>query len=436
MDPKELIKNLFLDALEECSPSRAVDEAISKEGKSLRIGQQQLDLLKRPVYLFAVGKAAVPMYNAAAEILDDHIEGSFVITSDEAQSKKCNADEVLVGDHPKPGERSVLAAKNAIQFLETIPGDAVTINLLSGGTSSLLCLPPEEITVEDISRTYELLINSGAGIHEINTVRKHCSQVKGGQLLRYLDPEITLIDLAISDVPGDDISMIGSGPTIPDLSTYQDAYHILLEYDLWDQLPQKVQQYFEMAIDGQQMETVRPNLDPIKEHYSYIISSAGKLAKKISEQAMDSQINSWISGKSFNDDVEEVAAFVAEKVCSDKDIEPFLYIFFGESTVEVRGNGKGGRNQELALRGALKIEGQSGVTWLSAGTDGVDGPTDAAGAIVDGKTIPKAKAQGLDPQEFLDKNDSYYFHQQMGTLFKTGPTGNNLMDVVLVLVEQ
>jgi hydroxypyruvate reductase/glycerate 2-kinase len=441
MDPKKLLENLLMDGLEACSPSRVVKNAMKLKFNSLIIKDNQFDLQNRPVYLLAVGKASVPMFNSAADILAGRINGSLVITSDERQAESCKADEVIVGAHPVPKESSLKAGQRAIRFLEEIPHDSFVLNLLSGGTSSLLCLPPKDISISELNTTFELLNNSGATIREINTVRKHCSQVKGGQLLRWLDPNATLIDLVISDVPDDDLSIIGSGPTTPDLSTFQDAYHILLEYDLWDLLPLSVQKHVEMGVDGEMMETLKPGKDPLKEHSAQIISSARKLALKISDLANQRGYITKVADDAFNEDVSKVAESI-ENVVSDyiesgttsENTDSRLFIFYGESTVDVKGDGKGGRNLELALRGALKITGHENITWLSAGTDGVDGPTDAAGAIVDGYTISKATGQDIDPQYYLDHNDSYHFHQQLGTLLKTGPTGNNLMDIVMVLV--
>lgn len=438
MQSKEFLEKLFLEGLESCSPEQAVRKSVRLNGDRLSVEDREYNVANRPVYLLAVGKASIPMCKTAMDILGNHIKSSLCITSDSDQISACRADEVIAGDHPIPKKKSLVAGKKAVRFTEGIPRNALVLNLISGGTSSLMCLPPENITIDDLNRLFQLLNNSGATIREINTVRKHCSQIKGGQLLEFMNPDITLLDLAISDVPGGDLSMIGSGPTIPDLSTFQDAYHILLQYELWDLLPPSVQEHFEMGIDGQVMETLKPKEDPLAEHHSYIISSAEILANDISKAAIQQGFSAKETDAAFNDDVEIVAEFIAGEIKSalKSDIaKPAVLIFYGESTVDVRGDGKGGRNQELALRGTIKISGQENITWLSAGTDGVDGPTDAAGAIVDGNTVAVAQKKGLDPQEYLINNDSYHFHERMGTLLKTGPTGNNLMDIVLVFVE-
>lgn len=442
MESKQFLKKLFLNGLDTCSPKQAIQKAVKTEGENLIIDGNQFDLQECPVYLFAVGKASVQMFEATAGILEKYIDGSLVVTSDSEQAKSCRADTVVTGSHPVPDERSLKAGKKAVHFLEDIPAQSLVINLLSGGTSSLLCLPPDGISIGDLNKTFELLNNSGATIREINTVRKHCSQIKGGQLLRRLNPQTTLVDLVISDVPDDDLSIIGSGPTAPDISTYQDAYHILLEYELWDRLPAPVQKHIEMGIDGENPDTLKPGDDPLENHYSRIISSAKLLAQEISELADQPGYLTKVADEPFNEEVKKVAESIgsevlnyAENMSQNDRSDSCVFIYYGESTVDVKGDGKGGRNQELALHGAMKISGYDNITWMSVGTDGVDGPTDAAGAIVDGDTISVAKEQGVDPQHYLDNNDSYHFHEQLGTLIKIGPTGNNLMDLVLVLVE-
>lgn len=437
MNPKSFLLNIFKESLAACSPSRSVSEAIEPvhRNNQFRVGEQSVTLQNRPLYLFAVGKAAIPMFEEANRILGDYVNDSLVITVDDKKAKKCAAGRVLVGAHPVPDLRSQEAGSSAVQYVRQIPEKAVLISLISGGTSSLLCLPPKGISINDLNETFRLLNNSGATIREINTVRKHCSQLKGGQLLGCINSDVTLIDLIISDVPDNDISIIGSGPTVPDRTTYQDAHRLLREYDLWGRIPGSVRMHLEKGITGEVSETIKPGMDPLKSHSSFVIASARDLAGKIAKIAGREGYKSVIAGEAFNENVEIVAGKIADALKKrEEDPTPILLIFYGESTVKVTGRGKGGRNQELALRAALKIEGCENVFWLSAGTDGIDGPTDAAGAIVDGNTIQRARQQGIDPYAYLENNDSYHFHLKMNTLLKTGPTGNNLMDIVLVLM--
>jgi glycerate-2-kinase len=335
-----------------------------------------------------------------------------------------------VGAHPTPDESSVKAGQKARNFFKDIPSKALIITLISGGTSSLLCFPQKGISIADIEKTFKLLNESGATIREINTVRKHCSQIKGGQLLQLLDPRVQLIDLVISDVPDDDLSIIGSGPTVEDPSTFLEARQILQHYEIWNRLPHSVRNHITDGIKQKVSETLKPGSDPLDTHTSHVMSSARTLAQTIGALASSDGLDYQVADGPFNEDVRLVADEITNTITGNSRTK--LFVFYGESTVTVTGSGKGGRNQELALYGALQIEGKKQFTWLGAGTDGIDGPTDAAGAIVDGQTISKAREQGLNLQKYLADNDSYHFHEKMGTLFKTGPTGNNLMDVVLV----
>lgn len=433
---RELLKKLFLRGLKACSPQRVVEQSMEFSGDTITIIGKDIAADERPIYVWATGKASVPMYEQIAKILGNRINKSLVITSDSNQANVCRADEVIVGSHPEPNQDSVEAGERVMAFMRSVPDNAIVISLISGGTSSLLCQPADEISIGDLSRTFKLLNHSGATIYEINTVRKHCSKIKGGQLLRYLRSNITLRDLIISDVPNDQLSIIGSGPTVADESTYQDAYHILSEYGLWEGVSKSIRTHIRKGMQGKAEETIKPGNDPISDHQSEVIGSARLLGQQIKDIAMSKGVDVFLADKPFNDDVEIVANTITDKVLRDLDHDKskkvLLYIFWGESTVQVTGDGKGGCNQELALWAARKIAGYENITWLSAGTDGIDGPTDAAGAIVDGKTLDEAKDKGLDAGEYLINNDSYHFHQQMDTHLKTGPTGNNLMDVVLV----
>lgn len=431
--------DLFEKTLSVCSPGKAVSQYLSLRGDQLRVGESAFSTIGRPIYLLAVGKASVPMYESARRILGSRLEDSLVITSDARAAAECRAREVITGSHPVPDEQSLRAGRTAAEYLNRVPERALVISLISGGTSSLMCWPAEGIGIEDLNTTYDLLNRSGATIHEINTVRKHCSRIKGGQLLRLLPDNVVLVDLLISDVPGDDPAIIGSGPTTPDYSTFQDTYHVLLEYELWDNVPDTVRLHIEKGIDGEIPDVVRPDEASLPEHLQQIISSARIFVRRSADIAKEDGYRVKVSGEAFNDDVEKVASRIVEEIASpvtEEGKDTLIHFFYGESTVQVTGSGKGGRNQELALRGALKISDLDMViSWLSAGTDGVDGPTDAAGAVVDNDTVPRAREMGLNPEEYLQENDAYHFHKQLGTLVRTGPTGNNLMDVVFVAVD-
>lgn len=438
MDPKEYLNNLFREAIDELSPENIVAGNIRRNNRGLEVTDREIDISSRPLYILAVGKAAVPMTQGLMNVVDNEFSGLLIISPADMDVPAKLQDNIQFGSHPVPDSRSLNAGRQAVDFFRRMPPDAVVLTLISGGTSSLMCLPAEGISIEDLSTTFRLLNNSGANIREINAVRKHCSQIKGGQLLHFLEPSITLIDLVISDVPDDDLSVIGSGPTTLDTSGFRDARKVLVEYDLWKEVPETVRRHLERGLEEEAAGPLKKGEDPLKEHYARVISSARKLAEKIAEFAEKDGYTGWIAEQAYNRDVKEVSKMITQMARAVADgianiSTPAVLVFYGESTVNVTGTGKGGRNQELALRSALDIAGYDRITLLSAGSDGIDGPTDAAGAIVDGETIPQAK--GLDPDTYLKDNDSYHFHSRAGTLLKTGPTGNNLMDVVLVFVQ-
>lgn len=433
-----LAEEIFRRSLDTQKPSVVLKEVV--RNNKIESGDVSIDLYQFPkIYVAGSGKAAWEMVRTLCEELGDRVARALAVSSyDPGETDE--KIELHQSAHPVPDETSIEAGEKLTAFFEEVPADSLLLYAISGGTSSLVCRPAGDISIDELNTTYELLNNSGANIHEINTVRKHISMVKGGQLLRHIDPGVTLVDLVISDVPNDDLQVIGSGPSTPDISTFQDAYHILLEYKLWEKLAESIRDHIEQGIDGIVPETVKPGEDPVEQHQSLIVGSAQKLAQKAGQLLQEEGYDCWVAEQAYNKDVSEVARQIADKVIAVKERQtpgplPAAYIYYGESTVDVTGSGKGGRNQELALRGALEIEGYENITWLSAGTDGIDGPTDAAGAVVDGKTIAKAREKGIDPHEYLENNDAYHFHEKLGTLLKTGPTGNNLMDLQILLVD-
>jgi len=431
MESSDKLKNIFRTALDKLEPSLLVDRWLSRSGLQF----------EHDLWISAVGKASVKMISPFTESSEYRLQSGLVITPDDDSISAKPGFEILKSSHPIPGLHSFQAGKKLVDFAKKIPTDGMLINLISGGASSLAVYPPKGISIDDLACLYDLLIDSGADIYEINTVRKHLSRIKGGQLLKYLNPDLILIDLMISDVPENDPEVIGSGLTIPDSTTYQDAYHILLEYGIWDKAPVSVCDHIEKGIDGIVPETVKPGKDPITDHRSFIIGSARKLAEKIEVLLKKEGYRTAIAEQAYREKTKEVASKIAKRAKSvlkgnDPHISiPAALIFYGESTVKITGSGKGGRNQELALHAALEIDGLKNITWLSAGTDGIDGPTDAAGAIVDYNTIKNAEKKGIKVEEYLNKNDSYHFHKKTGTLLKTGPTGNNLMDIQIVIIE-
>lgn len=416
----------------------------------------------RPVYLIAAGKASPAMAQAVLDYYGDSVLKGLVVrargTGRNVQGAVAGRIETFDAEHPLPGKGSARAGEALTEFIGKLPveEESTVLFCISGGGSSLVCRSGEGISAPEIHDFYQVLINSGLDIQEVNTVRKHVSRIKGGQLLRHIPrgarDNVGWYNLVISDVPGDDPAVIGSGPAVPDDSTYQEAYHILLEHGLWDTIPESVKEHIEKGLLGTEPGMVREGDIQLGHFETRIVGSASILAQEIARQARKRGYNTLIENKPYSAGVREVATRIFSEIMDTLEGKgpitlPAALVFFGESTVEVSGQGKGGRNQELALWGANKLallvpresddaDAEQGVeiTWLSAGTDGIDGPTNAAGAVISQDTLQQAKELGLDPVSFLEDNDSYHFHEQVGTLLKTGPTGNNLMDVQLVLL--
>tara|TARA_R110002096_G_scaffold170131_12_gene342301 strand:- start:28053 stop:29321 length:1269 start_codon:yes stop_codon:yes gene_type:complete len=347
--------------------------------------------------------------------------------------------QVFEGSHPYPDENSVSASYELLDLARQIPKDSTVIFCLSGGASALLCIPPYGVEIAEIRTLYKLLLNSGASIQQMNIVRKHVCDLKGGKLGEELS-HVRLVTLIESDVPGDDVSTIGSGPTVPDPSTYTDAISVLKEFKIWDVVPGSIKRHLIFGEEGVIPENPKPDEAHHSNHIVQIVSKSIGLAETISKKLKSHDYEVWVSNEAYSGDIKSVSKQIcskAIKVLSGNDSlkKPAALVFHGESTVNVKGSGKGGRNQELALIAALSIEGQHSISMLSIGTDGIDGPTDSAGAIINSLTTLHARKKGISPENILQQNNSYAFHEEMNTHLKIGATGINLMDLQVVLID-
>lgn len=388
------------------------------------------------IWVLGAGKASVEMAFQVEQYFGAKIEDGIIVSPN--VSHKLNHVQVFSGTHPYPYQDSVSASYELWQLAKRIPEDDTVIFCLSGGASSLLCIPEEGIELDELRKTYKLLLNSGASIREINTVRKHLSETAGGKLGRLLS-NTALVSIILSDVPGDSPDVIGSGPTVPDSSTFIEAFQVLKKYGLWDETPHSIRIHLSKGMHGDVPENPKPGKNVWKKHQVKVISGASILAQNTGNYLSEKGYNVKVDSEAYDMDINRIA----KKICSDAISvlskrsalkEPAAFVYFGESTVKVKGEGKGGRNQELALNAAISLEGQHDISLLSFATDGVDGPTDAAGAIVNSETTLKARKQKISPEDYLQNNDSYHFHEEMKTLIKTGPTGNNLMDLQIILI--
>lgn len=392
-------------------------------GKSAKIGL--------PVLVLGAGKASVGMVQALARILPPGTYRGAVVTSQKGTAALSGID-VLIGSHPVPDQRSLIAAEHLLVLSHSEPTLPVVF-LLSGGASSLVAAPLSPVTLEEKAATNRLLLASGANIHEVNTVRKHLSRIKGGRLLRHLRRDV--FTLAISDVIGDDPTVIGSGPTVPDPTTFTDAKNVLLKYSLWGAVPSSVRTVIDKGVAGIIPETLKPTEAEARFVHYRIVARNRDARSAVADAARSRQ---WEVSLLENATTGEARCAAH---CFAQEIEKLLggghrtrcLVAGGETTVAVKGTGLGGRNLEFALALAPLIAGLP-VSVLSAGTDGIDGPTDAAGAFVDGTTMERALQLGLEPQRYLEANDSYHFFAALGDLFVPGPTGTNVMDLQIALI--
>lgn len=435
---KALALDLLQAALAAVDPAAAIRRFVAREGDRLRVGDRLYDLRQyERIFVVGGGKAGAPMAQAIEEILGDRITAGLVNVK-YGYTAPTRLIELNQAGHPIPDEKGVAGTQRMVELLKQAGERDLVICLISGGGSALMVLPVPGVSLADKRRLTDALLRSGATINEINAVRKHLSQVKGGNLARLAYPA-EIITLILSDVLGNPLDVIASGPTVPDTSTFADAWKVLEKYDLVEVIPPAIADYLRAGLAGQVPETPKPG-DPIfQKTYNLIIGSNEIAVKAAQERARGYGLNTLLLSTFVEGEAREVAIVLAaiarEVVHSNNPIaRPACILASGETTVTVRGRGLGGRSQELALAAALKIQGLEDVLILSAATDGTDGPTDAAGAIVDGSTVARALARGLDPQRFLADNDSYHFFAQLGDLVITGPTNTNVNDLMIILV--
>lgn len=438
---KEDVLDIFRLAMDKMHPYSMIIDQVNRENHDVIIAGKTYSLSpEQKIWVIGSGKASSSMAEGLEDALGDLIADGMVICP-YGTKKRTPHIQQFEAAHPIPDENSIAAGYEIVDFIRQVPAGDILIYCLSGGTSSLLCLPYPELDIEDIQQTYQLLLSSGANIHEMNIVRKHLSVVKGGGLLGYMNPNVQLIDLIISDVPGDKLEDIGSGPTTPSQSTSNDVVNILHKFNIYDKIPINVRSFLNKRVQEESNEEKAAKQNDLVHHQIVMLGTANKLAQRAGEMAEKKGYHILVSSDSYNGDVKKISKKISSDAISvlsrDEPVEkPAALIFFGESSVEVKGNGKGGRNQEMALASAISVEGQHHITMLSVGTDGRDGPTDAAGAIINSNTALVARKKGLEPENYLQNNDSYTFFSEMDSLIKTGPTGNNLMDLQIVLVNK
>jgi len=427
-------------AVESADPLSAVRRHVRVEGEWLRIGEKEFDLSKiGDIVVVGGGKASGAMVEALEGVLGDRITGG-VVNVPTSREFKYRTRRVRLNEagHPIPTDGSMRGAEEMIALVSDLGPNDLVMCLISGGGSSLISLPTEDITLDEVKETTQLLLKSGATIQEVNTVRKHISRIKGGLLAKAAYPA-TVISLIISDVVGDRLDTIASGPTVPDQTTYSDALSILEKYKLTEKVATKIFEHIKKGVDGEIPETPKHNDECFRNAFCKIIASNADALEAAAKVGKSYGLGIHILTTEMQGEARRVGEYMSHLAEDVRKIgspipTPALLLSGGETTVTVKGKGIGGRNQELVLSTALGINGAENTAIVSFSTDGIDGPTDAAGAIADGFTLQRANEIGLTPSHHLDNNDSYHFFEELNDLLFTGPTGTNVADVTALVV--
>jgi len=429
---------IFYKGLDAVEPGAAVKRCCKFDGESLFVGNRAYHLSQyKKLFVIGAGKATAPMAAAVEDILEERIsDGRITVKYDHvAELQRIQLTEA---GHPFPDSNGENGADAILNLAKKAEKDDLILCLISGGGSALLPLPLNGITLKDKQDTIKVLLSCGATIHEINTLRKHTSKIKGGRLAQAAYPA-TIISLILSDVVGDDLDIIASGPTVSDSSSFADCMEILERYHIKNKIPETVLNHIESGISGKTPETPKAGDPAFKKTQNLIIASnieSLMAAKKKAERLEYNVIllSSMIVGETRY--AAQIHGAIAKEIIKTGIplSPPACILSGGETTVTISGNGLGGRNQEFALAAAIDISGHENIVVLSGGTDGTDGPTDAAGAFSDTTTMDRAQEMGLDPHHFLANNDAYHFFEKLDDLLITGPTNTNVMDLRILLV--
>jgi glycerate 2-kinase len=419
------ILEMLTAAIDAVHPYRVVKNIFQRS--QLVFPSETIDLTSFDhLYLVGFGKASVGMAQAVCDAVS--VTKGVIITNDPQARITHDSIEVLVGGHPLPNEDSILGAEKILTLLHKCTENDCVLVLISGGGSSLFCKP--RIPLPDLQRTIDLLVRSGATIDEINTIRKHLSFVKGGQLVR--QTKAVVISLIISDVVHDPLTSIASGPTSPDSTTYGDAKEILTRVRLWGKIPTIVPNVIEDGIQGRIPETLKKDDAGFEKVFNYLVANNEFACQAAVNKASELGYNTKILTTAITGEAKNLGPYLIDRVKNSLLIGKTAFISGGEPTVTVHGTGIGGRNQELVLACVEEIA-QSDIVIASFATDGADGNSTAAGAIADGSSLDRAKEKHLIPSRFLKNNDSYAFFHSLGDTLITGLTGTNVMDLQIIL---
>jgi glycerate 2-kinase len=438
MDLKAAARTIFAEAVKAADPNLGIKKFVKMLGDDIYIdGEIYPKSIFKKVIVIGGGKASARMGQAIEEILGDRISDGWINTKDGhgIPLKRITVHEC---GHPVPDERGISGTRRIINLLKSADSETLVICLLSGGGSALMPAPVDGITLGEKQDVTRLLLASGAAIDELNAVRKHLSVLKGGGMAKLAAPA-RLHVLILSDVIGDKLDTIASGPAVSDPSTFKDCIDICTRYGIIEKLPPSVLQRFILGTEGKISETAKEGDESLAMARNTLIGNNSMSVQAAVKKASELGFNTLVLSTVLEGEAKEVgtvfAAIASEIISSGNPIKsPACVIGGGETTVTVRGGGKGGRNQEMALQAADRISSLSDAVFLSGGTDGTDGPTDAAGGVVDNETKNTGIKKGLNLHSYLKENDSYHYLQKVESLLMTGPTGTNVMDVQILLI--
>lgn len=438
---REVAMELIWAALGAVNPARAVARHLRWEPPTLFVGDRAYDLNGvDQVVVIGAGKAGAGMAAAVEAFLGKQVAAGWVnVRYGYEPSQPLARIHIHPAGHPLPNEAGLEGTRRMLALVDSLTPQDLALVLVSGGASALMEAPVPGVSLNDLQSLTDALLRSGATIGEINTVRKHLSQVKGGRLAeRIVRRGARAAVLVLSDVVGSPLDSIGSGPCAPDPTTFADAWAVLEQYQLLAQVPPNVLRHLERGRNGQEEETPKPG-DPVFAHIHTVIVAENRTAAEAAvERARNLGFHAAILTTYLEGEAREVgrmlAALAKEEAAHGRPLPlPACLVLGGETTVTVRGAGRGGRNQEVALGAAMALEGWEDVLIATLATDGTDGPTDAAGAFADGSTVARARALGLDSADHMSRNDAYPFFAALGDLIMTGPTGTNVNDLAFIL---
>lgn len=435
---RRLLEQIFWAGVRAVEPEAVINAHVGRRGNHLLVGDRTYDLGDyEQVRLIGAGKASAAMARALEEILADRLSEGLVIVK-YGHAVPLHRTRVIEAGHPIPDQAGLQGAGELLRLLQGCGERDLVIGTFSGGASALLPAPAPPLDLTQKQQTTQLFLECGADIAEINCIRKHLSRSKGGRLAQAAYPA-TLIALILSDVVGDRLDVIASGPTVADASRFADCLAVVRRYDLAARLPAPVWQFLQEGAAGLHPETPKVG-DPIFARVQNVLVGNNRLALEAARDQAEALgfrtllLSSGLEGEARRVGRVLAALGKAAGFSGHQVTPPACLLAGGETTVTLQGGGKGGRNQELALAAAIALDGVENLCLLSAGTDGSDGPTEAAGAFADGATCRRARTLELDPADFLARHDAYHFFAALGDLLITGPTRTNVMDIICLLI--